>query len=320
MKSFKTILIGCLSLVTLSACNNEKTITSHRGKVKFETISVGSKITGRIAEIYVSEGQEVKKGDTLAFIDIPEVDAKLMQAEGAITAAQGQLNMANNGATSEQLNQINQQLNSGKAQLDFAQESFNRLQAMYNDSLVSRQQFDEVKMKLAMAKAQVEAMNAKRDEVTKGTRVEQIDQARGQLDRALGAKQEVATAAVEKHLIAPTNMSIETISLNPGEILTPGYTLFNGYQINSVYFRFTVPESEIYNFKVGQTITLVNPYTEEEVSSKVAAINQLAHYADITSTSPLYSLDESIYELKLVPTTDVSERTFYSNSSILFKE
>ncbi|MBB6681626.1 efflux RND transporter periplasmic adaptor subunit [Aequorivita sp. 609] len=318
MKSTKTILVALVSLLALSSCGDDK-ITTERGKVKFETISLSSKLGGRISKIYVSEGQEVKKGDTLAFIDIPEVGAKMMQAEGAITAAQGQLNMAFNGATTEQLSQIEQQLNSGKAQLKFAQESYNRLENMYKDSLVSQQQFDEVKMKLSMAQAQVEALEAKRTEVRKGARAEQIEQAQGQLDRALGAKEEVASAVNEKYLIAPVDMSVETISLEEGELLTPGYSLFNGYKKNSVYFRFTIPESKIYDYRLGQKLTIENPYTEEVIQAEITAINQLAQYANITSTAPLYGLDESIYELKVVPTGNIEDKTFYLNATMLIK-
>jgi HlyD family secretion protein len=46
-------------------------------------------------------------------------------------------------------------------------------------------------MKLEMAKAQVASLNAKRKEVSHSARIEQIDQAKGQLDRAVGAKEEV---------------------------------------------------------------------------------------------------------------------------------
>lgn len=319
MKSTTTILFSLASLLVLSSCNNDK-ITEERGKVKFETIALSSKIGGRISDIYVTEGQDVKKGDTLAYIDIPEVLAKMMQAEGAITSAQGQLNLAYNGATSEQLSQIEQQLISGKAQLEFAKESYNRMNNMYKDSLISKQQFDEVKMKLSMAQAQVDALAAKQLEVQKGARIEQIEQAQGQLDRALGAKQEVTSAYNEKYLIAPADMSIETISLEKGELLTPGYALFNGYKKSSVYFRFTIPESKIYNYKPGQSLIVVNPYTKEEIQAKIMAINQLAQYANITSTAPLYSLDESIYELKVVPTSHVEDMTFYLNATVLIKQ
>lgn len=319
MKTYKTIFLGALALLTLNSCKDEQ-ITSNRGKVKFETISISSKLAGRIDKIYVEEGQVVKKGDTLALMYIPEVNAKMMQAEGAITAAKGQLDMAFNGATIEQLHQIEGQLNSGMAQLEFAQESYNRLQNMFQDSLVSQQQFDEVKMKLNMAKAQVKALEAKRDEVKKGARSEQIEQAQGQLDRAIGAKEEVLSASNEQYVIAPANMSIETISLEEGELLTPGFALFNGYKTDSVYFRFTIPESRIYDFQVGKELMVINPYTKEETKAKIVAIKQLAQYADITSTAPLYELSESIYELKVVPISNVSDQKFYTNATILIKQ
>ena len=319
MNSIRNIFISCIIMIAFSSCGNDESITSHRGKVKFETISVSSKLAGRINKIYIEEGQMVKKGDTLALMDIPEVNAKMMQAEGAITSAKGQLNMAFKGATVEQLNQINGQIDAGNAQLEFAQESYKRLQAMYLDSLVSQQQFDEVKMKRNMAKAQVAALEAKRNEISKSARTEQIDQAKGQLNRAIGAKEEVIIASNEKYLIAPADMSVETISLKEGELLTPGYTLFNGYKKSSLYFRFTVPESKVYDFEVGKPLTLINPYTKEEVNAKIVAIKQLAQYADITSTAPLFELSESIYELKVVPTSDISKQKFYTNATILIK-
>ena len=319
MKLYRNIFIGFIAILTLSSCGNNNSITPFRGQVKFETISVSSKLAGRISKIYVDEGRAVKKGDTLALLDIPEVITKIIQAEGAVTSAKGQLDMAFNGATVEQLNQIRGQIDSGKAQLDFAQESYNRLKAMYQDSLVSLQQLDEVKMKRDMAKAQVAALEAKRKEINQSARTEQIDQAKGQLNRAIGAKQEVLVAANEKYMIAPADMSIETISLEVGELLTPGYALFNGYKKDSVYFRFTIPESKIYDFEVGKPLTLINPFTKEEIISKIAVVKQLAQYADITSTAPLYELSESIYELKVIPNSDISKQKFYINATFLIK-
>ena len=232
MKLIRNLFIISLTVLTISACGNDEKISYNRGKVKFETISISGKLAGRVSKIYIKEGESVKKGDTLALLDIPEINAKMMQAEGAVTAATGVLNMASNGATLEQMDQINGKIDASKAQLKFAQKSYNRLQKMYADSLISLQQFDEVKMKRDMAKAQVSALEAKRNEVHKSARTEQLDQAKGQLKRAMGAKQEVLTAANEKLIIAPADMSIETISLQEGELLTPGYVLFNGYKKN----------------------------------------------------------------------------------------
>ncbi len=318
----KTIKIGIslISLLVLASCNNEEAITPYRGKVKFETISVSSKLAGRINKLFVAEGDEVQKGDTLAFLDIPEINAKMIQADGAMKAARGQLDMAKVGATSDQLIQIQGQLDAAKAELQFASESYSRLDNMYRDSLITRQQLDEVNMKLEMARAQVAALEARRREAGKSVRTEQLDQAQGQLDRARGAKEEVLVASDERYLMAPANMTIETISLREGELLSPGYSLVNGYKKNSLYFRFTVNESRIYDFKVGSELVMINPYTKEEITGKLTYIKQLPQYAEITSTAPVYDLSESVYELKVIPTSNISGSAFYTNATILLKE
>ncbi|MEP6262248.1 MAG: efflux RND transporter periplasmic adaptor subunit [Gillisia sp.] len=312
--------MSLISLLVLASCNNEQEITPYRGKVKYETISVSSKLAGRINKLYVTEGDEVQKGDTLAFLDIPEINAKMIQADGAMKAARGQLNMAHVGATEEQLIQIDGQLDAAKAELQFARESYSRLDNMYRDSLVTRQQLDEVNMKLQMARAQVAALEARRVEAGKSVRIEQLDQVQGQLDRARGAREEVLVASGEMYLVAPADMTIETISLREGELLSPGYALFNGFKKNSLYFRFTINESKIYEFKKGSELLMINPYTNEEITGRIATIKQLAKYAEITNTAPLYDLSESVYELKVIPISKISENSFYSNATILLKE
>lgn len=321
MKLSQIIILPFISLLALTSCGTDKeTITPYRGKVKFETVSLSSKLAGRVEKIYVLEGQKVKKGDTLAYINIPEVSAKMLQVEGAIQAAEGQLNMANNGATKEQLRQIKGKLDAGKAQLKFAQESYNRLSALHSDSLVPTQQLEEVKMKLEMAQAQDEAIQAKYDEVKKGVRFEQVDQAKGMLNKALGAKEELETASAEKYILAPSSMTIETISLNVGELLTPGYSLFSGYSVADAYFRFSISEANIYKFNVGDELKLENPYTKKEIDAKIIAIKQLPKYADISSTSPLYELTESVYELKMKPLSYSKDFQLYANATLLIKE
>jgi HlyD family secretion protein len=83
-----------------------------------EQIAIASKIPGKIAKIFVKEGDFAKKGDTLAILDLPEVDAKIQQAEGAVTSA-STIYMAVK-ATENQIIQLKQKTRS-KQQYEFAQ-------------------------------------------------------------------------------------------------------------------------------------------------------------------------------------------------------
>jgi len=249
----------------------------------------------------VKEGDLVQKGDTLAILDIPEVDAKKSQAEGAVISAKAQYSMALKGATDNQIKQLEAKKMGLKEQFEFAQKSIKRLSNMIKDSLVSQQTFDEAFAKYQGAQAQYNAVLAEIDDAKKGVRIEQQKMALGQQDRAYGALQEVESANKERYVLAPQDMSIETITRNLGELALPGYTLFNGYINNSTYFRFTVPESQLSSFKKGQEVTINIPNSDKRIKGKITIIKQLGAYGNIATAYPDYELQESLFEMRITP-------------------
>lgn len=297
----KKAIISTVIIFLFIACQKTEKGNLIQGKIEKEQIAVVSKIPGKILKIWVKEGDLVQKGDTLAVLDIPEVDAKKSQAEGAVVSAKAQYKMAVKGATENQIKQLEAKKTGLKEQYEFAQKSIRRLTNMLKDSLISQQTYDETFAKYQGAQAQYNAVVAELDDAKKGARIEQQTMALGQQDRALGALQEVETANKERYIIAPQNMSIETITLNLGELALPGYTLFNGYIDNSIYFRFTIPENQLGEFKKGQEITVHVPYKKENIKGKISTIKQLGAYGNIATAYPDYEMQESLFEIKITP-------------------
>ncbi|OXB25226.1 hypothetical protein B0A80_02090 [Flavobacterium tructae] len=297
----KKAIISTAIIFLFIACQKTEKGNLIQGKIEKEQIAVVSKIPGKILKIWVKEGDLVQKGDTLAVLDIPEVDAKKSQAEGAVVSAKAQYKMAVKGATENQIKQLEAKKTGLKEQYEFAQKSIRRLTNMLKDSLISQQTYDETFAKYQGAQAQYNAVVAELDDAKKGARIEQQTMALGQQDRALGALQEVETANKERYIIAPQNMSIETITLNLGELALPGYTLFNGYIDNSIYFRFTIPENQLGEFKKGQEITVHVPYKKENIKGKISTIKQLGAYGNIATAYPDYEMQESLFEIKITP-------------------
>ena len=315
----KRILI--LLAITSLFLGCEKNINKNQiqGKIENEQIAVVSKIPGKIVKIFVKEGDLVKKGDTLAILDIPEVNAKINQAEGAVTSAKAQYNMAVKGATDNQIKQLEAKKQGLKEQYQFAQKSIKRLDNMLKDSLVSQQTYDEAFAKYEGAQAQYNAVVAELDDAKKGGRIEQQNMALGQQDRALGALQEVATADKERYVIAPQDMSIETITLNLGELALPGYTLFNGYISNSTYFRFTIPESQLNKIKKGQEMTVHVFYNNKDIKGIISTIKQLGAYGNIATAYPDFEMQESLFEIKITPFNSQETKDLITKATVTLK-
>ncbi len=318
MKNKSILFASVVVVLSLTSCNH-KTPRPVEGKIKRETISFTPKVTGRILKMYVSEGTLVKTGDTLAMLDVPEVTAKIAQAHGVVKATSAQHLMANNGATPNQLKQLRAKFAATTEQYAFAQKSYNRAKAMFNDSLMAPQAYDEVFAKYQAAKAQLDAVTAELNEAEKGVRFETKDATLGQQEQALGVLEEVEVAYSERYIIATNQMQIETISLHEGELATAGYALFNGYIPSTTYFRFTIPESKIAGFKTGDSVTSEVPYTKETFEGKITFIKQLARYADITAAYPDYEMEEAIYEIKVIPNTSQKAEHLLVNATVILK-
>src|SRR5690606_530942 len=150
------------------ACNNEVREKPLEGKVEREQITIVTKVPGTVAEIRVKEGDFVHAGDTLAILDIPEVDTKAEQEQVALQSSEAQYNMAIKGATPEQLVQLQAKADRLKEQYEIAEKSINRLKNLLRDSLVSQQQFDEPYAKYQGAKNQYLAAQAEMEEARNG--------------------------------------------------------------------------------------------------------------------------------------------------------
>jgi HlyD family secretion protein len=317
MKDLIKITSSIILISGLLSCSEKPAEKRVEGKVKREVISFAPKVTGRILQINVEEGDMVKKGDTLAVLDVPEATAKLSQVKGAVKATQAQKALTQNGATANQLKQLRAKKSGLEEQFSFAEKSYNRAKAMAADSMISPQSYDEIVAKYQGAKSQLEAVKAELNEAETGVRYETKLAAQGQADQALGALQEVQVALSERYIIATNDMLIETISLHEGELATAGFPLFNGYIPNSVYFRFTVPEHAIAAYTKGQNLSVVLPYLNESAEGKISSIKQLTRYANITAAYPEYQIEESIYEVKVVP-QNTSEK-WLTNATVVLK-
>ncbi|UOE41657.1 biotin/lipoyl-binding protein [Chryseobacterium suipulveris] len=319
MKSKVNKILSLITLFTLINCNQQPAERAIEGKTRKELVTFSPKVTGRILEIYVEEGQTVKAGDTLAKLDVPEVSAKIAQAKGATSAARAQAQMARNGATADQVRQLKAKQKGLQEQFQYAQKAYNRARNMYRDSLLSPQNYDEAFAKFQGAKAQLDAANAELHDVQTGTRFEKIEMAEGQANQAMGALQEANVAYSERYIIATNDMEIETISLNKGELATAGFALFSGYIPDTVYFRFTVPESKISHYQKGGNVKMLVNYNKKEISGRIVSIKQLAKYADITTAFPDYNPEDAVYEIKVIPEHRNQLGNLLVNSNVILK-
>lgn len=316
MKKISLFISGAILLIGCNQKSKEKII---QGKTEMEEIAITGKIAGRISYVFVKEGDFVRKGDTLAVLDIPEIDAKKSQAAGAVEAASAQYQMTVKGATDNQLTQLRAKKSALEEQFAYAQKSVDRLKNMVQDSLIPQQTYDEAYAKYQGAKAQLEAVNAEIADVEHGVRVEQRKMALGQKNRALGAMQEVNVAENERYILSPEDMTVETITLKQGELALPGYTLFKGTLPGTTYFRFTLPENELGKIRKDMEINIHLVYDNRDIACKINRVKQLPSYANIATAYPDYDMQQSLFEIQAVPLQTSDVKDIFQKTTVTIK-
>lgn len=318
-KSKKIVMMAAL-MTLITACSEKKYENQLQGKVKKEEQTIAPKVAGRLLEVRVKEGDTVNAGDTLAIISVPEIEAKLKQAEGALMAATAQYEMAGNGATKFERDQVKAKLSAAREQFNLAEKSFRRVEQMAKDSLLPQQKYDEMFEKYSAAKAQLDAVKAMNSDVEHGVRSEKVAMAKGDMLRAAGAMQEALAAYNERCITAPRKMTIETIALKAGELALPGYNIFSGYSLDDAHLRFTVTEKQVGKFRKGEKYTVTVGATGKSFEARLVAIRQLAGYADISSAYSDYELGEAVYELRLIPEDQKLMSNLLSNMTLIMEE
>lgn len=294
-----TLAIVAIGLIGTLAFKSEPEVI--QGYVEVSEYRVSSKVPGRVLELRVKEGDYVKVGDTLAILDAPDVKAKLAQAQSAESAATAMDQMANNGARREQINGAFALLQQAKAGLDIAQKSYNRVQRLYDEGVMSAQKRDEAFANYKALEAQVKAAKSQYDMAVNGARREEKLAAAAQVNRAKGAVQEVSSYINETMQIAQKEGEVSDVFPKVGELIGTGSPIMNISILDDMWGTFNVREDQLNGMQVGSTITAFVPAFNKDIKMKVYYIKDQGSYATWKATKANGQYDLKTFEVKARP-------------------
>ena len=294
-----TLAIVAIGLIGTLAFKSEPEVI--QGYVEVSEYRVSSKVPGRVLELRVKEGDYVKVGDTLAILDAPDVKAKLAQAQSVESAATAMDQMANNGARREQINGAFALLQQAKAGLEIAQKSYNRVQRLYDEGVMSAQKRDEAFANYKALEAQVKAAQSQYEMAVNGARREEKLAAAAQVNRAKGAVQEVSSYINETMQIAQKEGEVSDVFPKVGELIGTGSPIMNISILDDMWGTFNVREDQLNGMQVGSTITAFVPAFNKDIEMKVYYIKDQGSYATWKATKANGQYDLKTFEVKARP-------------------
>ena len=272
-----------------------------QGQVEVSEYRVSSKVPGRILEIRVKEGDYVKAGDTLAILDAPEVRAKMEQAQSAENAAAALELKAQNGARKEQIQGAFSVLQQAKAGFEIAEKSYNRVQRLFDEGVMSAQKRDEAFANYKAMEAQMKAAQSQYDMAVNGARMEDKMAASAQVGRAKGAVQEVNSYIHETVQIAQKEGEVTDIYPKVGELVGTGSPIMSIAMMDDMWGSFNIREDQLNGMQVGTEFSVFVPAFNKEVKMKVYHLKDQGSFAVWKATKANGQYDLKTFEVKARP-------------------
>lgn len=291
------LIVGAIGYFTIGA--EEEVI---QGQIDVEEYRVSSKVPSRILELRVKEGDYVHVGDTLAILDAPEVEAKAVQAESAESAAAAISNMAKAGARKEQIQGAYEIWQQAKAGLEISKKSYERVQRLFDEGVLSEQKRDEAYANFKAFEAQEKAAKSQYDMAVNGARTEEKAAAAAQVNQARGAVKEVSSYIRETVQIAQMEGEVATIYPKVGELIGSGSPIMTISLMNDVWGAFNMREDQLNGLKIGDKIKAFLPAFNKEIELKVTTIKDQGSYATWKATKSNGQYDMKTFEVKARPT------------------
>ena len=272
------------------------------GEADASEYRVSNMVPGHIDTLYVKEGDRVRRGDTLAHIASRQMDAKMLQAEAARSAASAQSRKAQAGARSQQKGMAYQVWQKAKAAEEVYRKSYERVKGLKEKGVVSAQQYDEVEAKYKVAQADCAAAEQQYLMAKEGAQREDIDAAAALVGRAGGAVAEVQSYLDDSYLIAPCDGEVVELFAKVGDLIGTGSPVVSILDMDDSWFFFAVREDRLQDINVGATVQVRIPALGEQTySGTVRKVQAMASYATWRATKTNGQYDVKSFDVKVVP-------------------
>lgn len=275
-----------------------------QGQADATEIRISGKLPGRVEEIFVEEGQHVRKGDTLVHIHSSLVDARLGQAEAMENAAKATNAKVDAGTRSQIVKAAYEVWQQALAAEGIAKKTYDRMEALYSKGVVSEQKRDEAKAAYQAASAGVAAAESQYSLAKSGAQKEDKEAALAMVNVAKGGVDEVYALLEDQYLTAPYDGEITEIYPNVSELVATGAPIMS-LQKDDHWVVFNVRENLLKEISNGTVIKIHIPALDVHSEATVYYIKDLGTYANWQATKSTGDYDARTFQIKARPNSKI---------------
>lgn len=230
------------------------------------------RVSGFVTKVFVSDNQQVKRGDTVMTLDDRDLKIKVEMAEAALATAQSNLgvaratsNAANANITTSQagITTADAQIEAAKINVWKANQDFTRYSNLIKDHSITQQQYEQALVAKQTAESALIVLQQQKNQVTQ--QVKGVSSQSSATSSQIG----VANAVIKQRqadvdeaklnlsyavVIAQADGLMSKVAVQPGQYITAGQSLFSIVLNQDVWVVANFKETQFNKIKVGQKV------------------------------------------------------------------
>ncbi len=257
----------------------------------YSAVSIKALVSGELAKVNFTEGQDVKKGDLLMDIDPRPFEAALRQAEANLgsTMAQVQQAQANLIRDLAQVKQTEANLARDMAQAKYAAENAERYASLVEKNYVAKEQYEQLRTNAEALAATVQADKAAVDNAQATLQADKAALENAQA-AVRASREAVENAKIQLgycYIYSPMNGRTGNLFVKPGNIIKANdVPIVTINQISPIYVTFSIPEQnlpEIKKYMAGGNLKVTAVIPNDEKNPQEGVLTFVDNAVDMTT-------------------------------------
>ncbi|MEO7920376.1 MAG: efflux RND transporter periplasmic adaptor subunit, partial [Thermoanaerobaculia bacterium] len=242
-----------VTLATLGACRLQTKDDAVRlnGRIEAPTVDLAAKVSGRVVEVAVREGDRVTKGQLLVRLDLGDVGLAAERDRSGLASAEARLNDLSQGNRRSEIAGSEAEVADRRAAVELASREKDRQASLLAKKVGTSRDLDRATTDLKRSEAALRMSQDRLALMKEGFRRGQTDQARSDVARARTVLKQSETVVQEAEIRAPADGIVLHRMAEPGLLLNAGQPGLTLAFADRLYVRTFIPETKLGRVRTG---------------------------------------------------------------------